>query len=245
MIIKLAQMDVYTLKNPLQACLDVLFKPNKVFAALSEKNNWSWVPFILVSLLTSLPMFWYFNTVDMAWLVQLQVDTLLGDVSPAERQDLTNILSAQNQNPVFTMIGMIGGLLITNAFLALYLKMTTKSDEFNVNDFSDWYGFTWWTQLPVVITAISICLVLLFTSSDQISPGDLNFTSLSFWLGLDFSSKWFALAQSIKLETAWSIYLVATGLNQWTRLSPKRTMLIAAGPYGVILACWALFLIAF
>lgn len=236
-------MDVYTLKNPLQACLDVLFKPNKVFAALSDRNNWSWVPFILVSLLTSLPMYWYFNSVDLVWLAELQVNALLGDVSPAERQELTDILSVQNGNTVYTIIGLIGGLLISNAFLAYYLKLTTRSDEYNVNDFADWYGFTWWTQLPAVITAISVCLVLTFSHSDQISPGSLNITSLSYLLGLDFGSKWFGFAQSIKLETAWSIYLVATGLNQWTRLPAKRTMLIAAGPYGVILGVWALYLI--
>ena len=30
--------------NPIQACNDIFFKPNGVFKAVNEHNNWSWVP---------------------------------------------------------------------------------------------------------------------------------------------------------------------------------------------------------
>lgn len=236
-------MDVYTLKNPLQACLDVLFKPNKVFAALSDKNNWSWVPFIIVAILGTLPMYMYLNTVDMNWYVDLQVNATLSGVSPAEQQNLRDLLLAQNTRSAYTIVAMVAGLIITNAFFAYYLKIATRSDERNVNGFAEWYGFSWWTQLPVVITALSALLVIGFASTDQLMPGRLNVTSLGYILGVEFTSSWFALAQSIKLETIWSIYLIATGLNQWTNLSPKRTMLVAAGPYAVIWGVWTLFLI--
>ena len=29
--------------NPIQACNDIFFKPNGVFKAVNEHNNWSWL----------------------------------------------------------------------------------------------------------------------------------------------------------------------------------------------------------
>ncbi len=46
--------------NPLQACLDVLIRPNPVFARLATANNWSWVPFVLLVVISILPAYAYF-----------------------------------------------------------------------------------------------------------------------------------------------------------------------------------------
>ena len=39
---------MHNVTNPFQACNDIFFKPNGVFKAVGENNNWSWMPFILI-----------------------------------------------------------------------------------------------------------------------------------------------------------------------------------------------------
>lgn len=227
-------MDAYQINNPFKACVDVLFKPNKVFAQLSDKHNWSWIPFFLVCLFTTLPLYAYLSSVDINWYVEYQVSAQLGDVSPAEQQTLRSLLLSQFSNHTIPVLSLFITIVIINAIYAYYLHLTTKSDEYNVNGFTDWYGFVWWTQLPVFVTAISTFLVILFASSNQIPPESLNMTSVSYLLGIKFSSPWYSLTNSVDLGTIWSIYLVSVGLNQWTRLSARRTLIIAVIPYLLI-----------
>ena len=47
--------------NPLQACLDIVLTPNRVFAKLAKTDNWSWIPFLLVVINSVLPIYFYFK----------------------------------------------------------------------------------------------------------------------------------------------------------------------------------------
>ena len=72
--------------NPIQACSDIFFKPNGVFAATNVNHNWSWFPFILVTVLAILPGYMYFNFVDFDWYRELVISTGYADTSPNEQQ---------------------------------------------------------------------------------------------------------------------------------------------------------------
>ena len=72
--------------NPIQACNDIFMRPGSVFEALKTHNNWSWIPFFIVSILAVLPSYLYFSSVDPVWYtVYVSTNSAdLRDLSPAE-----------------------------------------------------------------------------------------------------------------------------------------------------------------
>lgn len=228
--------------NPFQACNDIFFKPNRVFATLAEKHNWSWLAFFIVIAVGILPGYMYFNFVDFEWYRELIISTSFVDVSPAE-QDMVRQSMSPEQTISFNLIGVVVGSIVINAILAIYLNVATKVDEENVNGFTDWYGFTWWVSLPLIVGAALSILVILMASDHQLSPVDLTPTSLSFLLGIEMSSEWFTLTQVIRLESIWTMYLIAVGISQWTRLPAQKCYIIAVAPYAIIWVVWALILL--
>lgn len=230
-------MDAVT--NPFQACNDIFFKPNRVFAALAVKHNWSWLAFAFVIALAILPNYFYFNFVDFDWYREYIINASYADVSPAQQDAVRQALNPQ-QTIMFTVVGVFGGFILINAILATYLNVSTKIDEENVNGFTDWYGFTWWVSMPILLGSLLSVLIILVAPDHQLSPADLSPTSLSYWLGLELGSDWFALAQNVRLEAFWTMYLIAVGISQWTRIEARRAYIIAAVPYILVWGIWGL-----
>lgn len=235
-------MNDTSIGNPFQACKEIILKPNHVFAVLKEKQNWSWIPFFLVIFMTFLPSYLYFDFVDFDWYVNQVVEAQYSDVSPSEQEMFRNSMT-HDQVMGFTIFGSLFGSIIINAVLALYLNMSTKVDEENVHSFSDWYGFSWWISLPVGLGALCSLLVILLASDPQLSPTMVNPTSLGFVLGIDMSSDWFTLTQTIRLESFWTMYLIAVGVAQWVRVSSQQAYIIAVAPYAIIWGVWLAFIV--
>ncbi|MCP4865003.1 MAG: YIP1 family protein, partial [Alteromonas sp.] len=53
-------------------------------------------------------------------------------------------------------------------------------------------------------------------------------------------SDWFGFAQALRLETLWSVYLITVGITQWTSFDTKKSAIIAAAPFVIIMGVWAL-----
>jgi hypothetical protein len=231
-----------SISNPFRAMQDIYVKPNRVFFTLAQTHNWSWFPFLLIAISTALPLYAYFNFVDFSWYTQIIIQSTMGDLSPAERQMFSNNL----HHPQILWVSVLGGIfsvIMANLVLALYLKVTTRADEECVQGFSDWYGFSWWVSMPIVLTNLLSLLIVFFAQDTQLSPNSLSPSSLAFLFNQDMSSPWFTLMQAIRLESIWVMYLIAVGLHQWTKLPIKQTYAIAMAPYLLIWGMWALVLL--
>lgn len=228
--------------TPWQACTDIILKPNRVFAKLQETSNWSWVPFIIVTFFSILPVYLYFSMIDFQWYANLVIESQYADVSPAE-QDMVRNSMQREQMLTLTLFSTSIGLLLLNAVQAFYFYKITRIDEQNTHSFGDWYGFTWWISLPVVFTAVITLLMIQLFGSDRMPPSDINPTSLAFLFNIDMASNWFGLAQTIRLEAFWSAYLAAVGISQWTRLNAKQCYIIALAPLAIIWGVWSAFII--
>ena len=226
--------------NPFQAMKDIFVKPNQVFATISETHNWSWIPFICIAVIGAIPIYMYFNFVDFSWYTELMVQAMAGDLSPAEQDMLRNVMSDKAQSLWTGVFGSIFMLLIANAILALYLNIVTKIDEECVQGYTDWYGFSWWVSIPVVISSLITVAIVFVAQDDQMSPVSMAPTSLAFIFSVDMGSSWSSLMQNIRLESVWVMYLIAVGLSQWTQLPTKKTYMIAIAPYVIIWAIWGL-----
>lgn len=228
--------------NPFQAMKDIFVKPNQVFATIADTHNWSWLPFILISVATAVPLYLYFNFVDFEWYRELIVQASAGDLSPAEQ----NMFRSNVHQAQILWASVFGGILsitVSNAVLALYLNITTKADEECVQGYTDWYGFTWWASMPSVVIGVIATVIVLLARDPQLSPVSISPTSLAFIFGVDMASPWSTLAQAIRLESVWVMYLIAVGLSQWTRLPVKKTYAIAIAPYALIWGIWTLILL--
>jgi hypothetical protein len=213
-----------------------------VFATIANTHNWSWIPFIIISVLSALPIYYYFGFVDFNWYRDLVIETSAGDLSPAEL-DMMRQAMQQGQLLWISVVGVIFSTIIANAVLALYLNYATKSDEECVQGYTDWYGFTWWVSMPTVVISIITIAIVLLASDTQLSPTALGPTSLAFILSIEMNSAWFALTQAIRLESFWVMYLIAVGLSQWTQLPSNKTYVIATVPFLLIWGVWAAILL--
>ncbi|MGJ8681131.1 YIP1 family protein [Paraglaciecola sp.] len=223
--------------NPIQAMQDIFTKPNRVFATIAKTHNWSWLPFLLVSISSALPVYYYFGFVDFDWYRNMVIETSAGDLSPAEL-DMMRQAMQQTQILWVSVVGVILSSVIANAVLALYLNFATRSDEECVQGFTDWYGFTWWVSLPTLVISLITIIIILLASDNQLSPTALGPTSLAFILGIEMNSAWFSLTQAIRLESIWVMYLIAVGLSQWTQLPTNRTYVMACAPFILIWGVW-------
>ncbi|GGW74422.1 Yip1 family protein [Alteromonas halophila] len=233
---------MHQVTNPLQACNDIFFKPNGVFHAIGEKDNWSWLPFFIVTIMAALPAYLYFNAVDISWYQDMVISNQYGELSPAE-QDQYRQGMTRTAMTAFALIGTVVGLLVINAIIAVYLNLVSRNDEDCVHGFTDWFGFTWWTGMPVVVNSLIAVVLLLVADGYQIDPVTLAPLSLAFILGADMSSDWFGLLQTIRLDIIWSVYLTMVGVRQWTRFSNQKSAVIAIIPLAVILGIWLLAII--
>lgn len=229
---------MHSVTNPLQACNDIFFKPNGVFKAVGENNNWSWLPFILLVVALILPQYLYVNAVDIDWLAN-NIVSAQEAMSPAEEDAMRSFITRKSLI-IQATVGTFIGLVIFNAIFAVYFNLATRNDDSHVFGFTDWYGFTLWTAMPSVLSCLIGVIALLLSDGHQIPQSTVFPTSLAFLLNIDMASEWFAFCQAVKLELIWSIYLTMVGISQWTSFSTKKSLLIAIAPSAVIYGIWLL-----
>jgi hypothetical protein len=227
--------------NPFQACLQIILKPNGVFEVLEDAKNWSWIPFLLISIAAIIPNYLYFEAINFEWYLDVTLAAQTVNLSPAEIEAQRALLNKDTAKlsvyatPLF--------LIIASAILALYLNLSTKGDEENINGFTDWFGFTFWVSVPTIISGFLATLLVLIVGSDQMNPAILAPTSVAYILDIAPDHEWFSYLQSISLTTLWTIYLTAVGINRWTDLGSKKSNIIAVLPYAVIGGIWTIILV--
>jgi hypothetical protein len=234
---------MHEVNNPFQAMKDIFIKPNQVFATIKETQNWSWIPFFCISMAGVIPVYMYFNFVDFNWYSEFMVQSMAANLSPAEQSMLRNSMTDQAQSLWAGVFSSVLVIILSNAILALYLNILTKADEECVQGYTDWYGFSWWVSIPVIISSLIAALVVLLASDNQLLPISLSPTSLAFIFNVEMESAWSSFAQSIRLESFWVMYLIAVGLSQWTQLPTKKTYLIAIAPYALIWLGWTVIIL--
>ncbi|MEW9798143.1 Yip1 family protein [Alteromonas sp. CYL-A6] len=233
---------MHQVTNPIQACNDIFLKPNGVFHAVGEKHNWSWLPFFIVTVMAVLPGYLYFSTVDITWYQDLIMSSQYADASPAERDAMRQSMTRTAMS-TFAIIGTVLGVLILNAVFAGYLNVATRSDEECVQGFTDWYGFTWWVSMPMIFNSIVAIALLFLADTAEIAPTALSPLSLAYLLNIPMDSDWFGLTQTLRLDVAWSAYLMTVGVRQWTHFNAQKATTIALAPCAVILGIWLVLVI--
>ena len=227
--------------NPLNACLDVLTSPLDTFDAIKDKKGWSWAPFGLVIASTIALFLYYFSVVDFEWMInQMLEQTATQQEMSAVELEAAQAFMTKTSMTWSTTLGAAGVIIVINLITAVYYNLITKVSSPNELTFTAWFGFSWWTGMPLVVSGILAGLVIMFSSAGMLSFEDLSPTSLGFLA--HSSSPWFGLFSSIDLFSLWSIALGAIGLSSWLGLTSKKAFIIAVSPTLAIYTGWALYI---
>ncbi|WP_371192868.1 YIP1 family protein [Glaciecola sp. SC05] len=223
-----------TVSNPLQAASEIFYHPRAVFNALSVKDNWSWIPFILVLAVSAVPVYLHFNIVDFEWYRVALATMQSPEGSPAEIEALSNNITF-GMTQLITLLSIALGVPIFMVLLAGYFTLWTRNDEKSIHGFTDWYGATWWMAMPSIINALLACLYLMTQEAGtEISQSALAPLSVAFAFGTEMTDKWYGMLSSIRLDTFWTMMLAAICLNSWTNFSMTKAIVVAAIPNTLI-----------
>lgn len=231
--------------NPIQACFDVLLTPAKAFATVKDKKGWAWLPFFLVIGMTSVVFVHYFSVVDINWFQDqsLEQAAAMTGMTYDELKAASSEPDATNAM-IQTTVGVVITLIVVNLLSAVYYLLATKVSAKNEFGFKDWYAFTWWTSLPIVVSSIASILVLFFATDSNISMNDLQPTSLnSLIFSFDNSHAWYNFLEGINLFTFWVIAIASIGLKVWLKIDTKKSVILAVIPSLIIFGFWALYIV--
>ncbi|WP_157964660.1 YIP1 family protein [Algibacillus agarilyticus] len=204
--------------NTLELIQQLIKRPKHAFQIIESEQRGGLIPYCF--LLLAIALFWlgYLAMVDQTWLHEHTVNTLANNVSPAEREQI-----AQGDMLKYNaLIGSFIVLTLQGLILAAILNLFTKIDESNTDNFKDWLGNVWWTQLPAIPQLLLALLVMFVLNDPQTLHTDLFVTSINNIINLDESSPFYAFAAGLDVFSIWSylllFYLIATRTNLSTQL---------------------------
>ncbi|GAA5138177.1 YIP1 family protein [Thalassotalea piscium] len=231
--------------NPLQACFDVLLSPAKAFSSVKDKKGWAWLPFFLVIASTSAVFVHYFSVVDINWFQEQSLEQAAA-MTGMTYDELKAASSEADATSAMlqTTISVVISLIAVNLLVAIYYLLATKIMAKNDYGFKNWFAFSWWASLPLVVSSLASILVLLFAVDSNISMNDLQPTSLnSLIFSLDQSHAWYNFLEAINLFSLWMIAIASVGLKTWLNIDIKKASIIAAIPSIAIYGLWAIYIL--
>lgn len=221
--------------NPLTALTEIFYKPKAVFDALAVKENWSWLPFILLAVVLFFPSYLYFSVVDFDWWRENLTQAMFGDLSPAEQDNYMGSMTLSVTQLSDAITNAIVYPIIGYAFIALYYNVVTRNDEKSVQGFSDWYGAMWWMAMPSLIAAlISIVILTLQEPNSQLIDAIRYPLSLAYLFNSSVGSPHNGVLIMLRLDLLWSIYLGYVCLKSWTQFSTQKAAIVALTPFVVL-----------
>jgi hypothetical protein len=216
--------------NPIQAASEIFYNPRAVFEALSVRDNWSWIPFLLLGIILFLPPYLYFGVVNFDWWLDTAIMPSMANLSPAEQENRLAMYGA-SQTQITSAIMPAVSLIIVYAIKAFYFSMMTKNDEKSIHGFTDWYGATLWMAMPMLVSSLVSLVLLTFQEPGaEISAAILAPLSLAFILGTDMASPWFNLLTIVSIDSIWLIFLAYVCVRTWTNFSQTRAAVVALIP---------------
>jgi hypothetical protein len=229
--------------NAFSALIDIYISPSKAFNGVEHAKGWSWLALFCIAAATAASMYIFYTNVDLQFLINEQVTAASVDATIGEQKMIRQAIEQNAANQIwFGMLGGVFGLIIMNALMALYYMLIAKLDPNSQHGYGAWYGFSLWTMMPMVVSSLGTIALVMLANSDEISQQAVfNYASINqLIVGLDVSSSFYTLLESINVFTFWSIALAMVGLKCWTHFSTNKALLFAALPSIIIFAIWAL-----
>jgi hypothetical protein len=234
-----------TKKTNVIVIVDALVAPTSLFNQFKAAKKWSWLALALVMVVTFFSTLVFFDNMSIEWLIDQQL-LEAGELSVSELEGAKAIIeqTAQYTGLISATFSVISLLVINAIFAGYYLLIGkfTKNKIANKNDtfvFSDWYSFSIWSHMPLLINTLGFSLLFLTAATNDLPLSIINYASLNqLFLGLTPEHHLYLWAESLNLFYIWSIFIATIGLKKCANLSLSKAAMIAELPYLIIFGFW-------
>lgn len=213
--------------------VNIFLEPKKALSDIRGHNGWLWLPLLSVLLGNLLVQLWYDHRIDVSWFA----DQTLAPNAASMTADQLRAAQARftpGSLMFFSTIGVVG-FFFWYLLQALYFFFAAKVGGYREQGYGSWLSFIAWTSFPAILAMLASALYLLTTSSRQVSPVDMDITSLNtLLLHVPYAHKGQFIASSLRLTTIWSWILMTIGLSAWTGKSLGKAAAVVLAPYVVL-----------
>ncbi|MBD8524296.1 YIP1 family protein [Pseudomarimonas arenosa] len=212
-------------------------EPGKAFEAVQERSMIA-LPLILTIVGTLALWAWYYQVVDVNWLID-QMVAAQPDMEPAQAESMRKMMNP-TMLTVFTAVGVVIMMPLILLISATYYTLSAKVIGSEIG-FGKWFALSTWSMVPALLLIPAGAIKILMTSNGQLTQEQLNPLSLNqLFFHLPASDAWAGLLSSIHLPMFWSLFLAFVGYKLWTRKSSATAWTVVLLPYVLIYGIWAL-----
>ena len=217
--------------------INIFLEPRKTLEDLRSHASWWWLPLAAVVVLYMLFQVWYINRVDISWFADQALAPQADKLTADQLRDAHARFTPTGMM-VFSVIACVG-LVIWYLIQGLYFMLAAKVGGWQQQGFGNWLNFIAWTSMPAVLGFVASAAYMFSTSSRQISPVDIDITSLNtLALHIPLGAKGQALASSLRITTLWSWALMVTGVSAWTGKDSVKSAITVLTPYLLCYVIW-------
>ena len=223
----------------INAMVDIIASPGKALDNIKGHTSWLWYPLLTTIILSGVAFAYYYNWVDMDWLVDERIRAL-GDDAPPEAADNMRAMASPGLNIGITVVAIVVMTMLIYAIQAAYLHLANKvATEADIT-YGQWYSFSAWTAFVSVFGAIAMLVMIFTNGNNQLSEQDLNPLSFnSLFIHADAGDPWASWGSSISVLNLWMLALMSIGFARWTGSSMVKSTIIAVLPWALIFGIWA------
>lgn len=229
--------------SPLAALGNIFVAPGQAYDQIRGHTAWLWWPLLLVIAISLGFMAWYISTVDVHWMMlqTLQHNSMIAGKLDAEQIQKLADKASSGSMIVRSSMGVVIGVPLIYSILSLYYFLAAKVAGYDVKGYGQWFSFTAWSNMPVIVSTVVMALVYLIRGSHQVLATDLDMTSLNaLFFHQSIGDSWYSLLSGLRLTTFWTIGLSIFGMARWTRRSMGNTAIVVLLPYVLIYGIWIL-----
>jgi len=210
--------------------------PGAAFGAIKERPS-PWLPILVVILAACATAALYLSSVDLAWLIDRQLQSAQTEMTDQQRGQTVEALG--NISPLVRAIGGSVSAALSNliifAVIALYLTGVSFATNNGIK-FKQWFAFVAWCWLPRILALAATLVNLLSTEVRFMPPEAVNPLSFGSLLALDGAGAPAVERALLGLDVTviWSLVLGIIGYQAFTQRSIVHAALVVLAPLFVI-----------
>jgi hypothetical protein len=217
--------------------INIFLEPKKTLEDLRGRASWWWLPLLVTLVLFMLSQVWYAYRVDISWFAEQTMAPQAANMTADQLRDAQARFTPASMS-IFSAIGLVV-VVIWFLIQALYFMLAAKVGGWQQQGFGNWFNFICWTSLPGLVGIIASAVYMLSTSSRQISPVDIDVTSINTLIvHIPYAHTGQALASSLRLTTIWSWALMVIGVSAWTGKDLLKSAIAVLTPYLLCYVIW-------
>ena len=228
--------------SALSALVDIFVDPKKAIEGLDANPSWFWMPLILLIVVPTSAVIYYFYTIDILWVYDQGIiqTAALGIEIPEEAVEQGRKEATASGMAIQNSIGTIIAPFVIYSIVALYYNIVNKFTMNDTRGFKNWFALAVYAHAPVILATIVAILYYGVIGDDQMGLEEMQFFSANSLLThLAANEAGSSLFGSITPFTFWTIGLFTVGLMTWTKRTLAKSLMITSAPYVAIYGVWA------